>query len=88
MNAHEVDGLPVEEWLQIRKDAGKKINPETAEVAWQHGYTLDPYGVYHDLLPEERQVGRTYFARSPASDIWVSFRDLPAEIRDALWNKH
>jgi hypothetical protein len=80
--------MTVEQWLAIRKEAGLEIDPETAEVMWDYGYPIDPYGVYSDLSEEERQVGRVYFARSPASDIWVSFRDMPDETRQALWAKH
>ena len=69
----------MEQWLVVRKEAGLKINPKTAEVDAQ---TLDPYGVYPDLPEECQQVGREYFARSPGSDIWVHFHDLPEETRD------
>ena len=55
----------VEQWLAIRKEAGLKINPKTAEVEWRHALTLDPYGVYPDLPEECQQVGRQYFARIP-----------------------
>ena len=72
----------VEQWLAIRKEAGLKINPKTAEVEWRYAQTLDPYGVYPDLPEECQQVGREYFARSPGSDIWVHFHDLPEETRD------
>ena len=65
-----------------------KIDPETAEVDWEYGQVMDPYGVYSDLPEECQQVGRQYFARSPGSDIWVHFRDLPDETRHALWEKH
>ena len=75
-------------WLAIRKEAGLKIDPETAEVEWIYGLTLDPYGVYPDLPEEYQQVGREYFARSPGSDVWVNFDDLPAATDDALWEKH
>jgi hypothetical protein len=34
------------------------------------------------------QIGREYFARSPGTDIWVLFRDLPQQTRDALWDLH
>jgi hypothetical protein len=78
----------LEEWLAIRKEAGLKIDPETAEVYWCYALTLDPYGVYPELPEEYRQVGREYFARSPGSDIWVEFGDLPKATRDALWEKH
>ena len=78
--------LGVKQWLAIRKEAGLKIDPETAEVDWKYAQTLDPYGIDPDLPEELRQVGREYFARSPGSDIWVHFGDLPEETRDALWS--
>jgi hypothetical protein len=65
----------LKEWLAIRKKAGLKINPETAEVDWCYAQTLDPYGVYPELPEECQQVGREYFARSPGSDIWVHLDD-------------
>jgi len=83
---HMIDD-DVENFLAIQKEAARQIDPETAEVDWWYVDPGDPYGV--DPLPEEyRSVGRGYFARSPDSSIWVSFNDLPAEIRDALWEKH
>jgi hypothetical protein len=75
-------------WLASRKEAGLKIDPETAEVEWTYAETLDPYGVYPELPEEYWQVGREYFARSPGSDVWVSFGDLPEATRNALWEKH
>jgi hypothetical protein len=80
--------MTVEEWLAIRKDAGLKIDPATAEVDWAYEYTLDPYGVYGDLPSEYRQIGREHFARSPGSDVWVWFGDLPEKTREALWERH
>ena len=84
-----VDGnkTAVEQWLAIRKEAGLQIDPQTAEVFWKYGYTIDPYAVYPDLTDEERQIGRIYFARSPESDIWVEFGDLPDATREALWER-
>jgi hypothetical protein len=75
-------------WLAARKEAGLKIDSETAEVDWCYAQTLDPYGIDDDLPEECWQVGREYFARAPGSDIWVWFGDLPAATRDALWNRH
>ena len=75
-------------WLAIRKEAGLKIDPKTAEVEWTYALTLDPYGVWPELPEEYQQVGREYFARSPGSDVWVNFHDLPEATRDALWKKH
>jgi hypothetical protein len=75
-----------EQWLAIRKEAAVKIDPETAEVFWEYGSVSDPYGLY-DLTDEEDNIGRNYFARSPQSEVWVEFHDLPAPTRDRLWAK-
>lgn len=80
--------LPKKEWLALRKQTAPTINPETAEVAWVYGLTLDCYGVHPDLPEDLQQVGREYFARSPGSEIWVSFGDLPEATRKSLWQKH
>ena len=75
--------MDVDEWLAIRKEAGLKIDPMTAEVIWKYTLVLEPYGVLE--LPEEAQcIGRSYFARAPGSDIWVSFDDLPEQVRTEL----
>jgi hypothetical protein len=80
------ENAEIEKWLAIRKEAGLKIDPETAEVDWNYCQTLDPYGVQDEWeLPTEfDQVGREYFARSPGSDVWVSFDDLPDAVREKL----
>jgi hypothetical protein len=65
-----------------------QIDPETAEVEWTYAQTLDPYGDGLDLPEEYQQVGREYFVRSPGSNVWVCFDDLPDATRDALWEKH
>jgi hypothetical protein len=84
----EMKAEEVEKWLATRKEAGLHIDPETAEVDRDYAQILDPYGVRPDLPEECDQVGRVYFARSPGSDIWVEFGDLPKATRDALWKKH
>jgi hypothetical protein len=76
--------ISVEEWLAIRKEAAKKIDPYTAEVRWNYALVADPYGVHTDLTDEEQCIGRVYFARSPGSDIWVEFGDLTAETLTVL----
>ena len=78
----------IEEFLAIRREAGLKIDPETAEVLWDYAQVLDPYGIYPNLPPQWDCVGRAYFARSPNSEVWVSFDDLPETTREALWQKH
>jgi hypothetical protein len=76
--------LTVEQWLAIRKEAGLRIDPETAEVMWVPAVWCDPYCVYPDAWEVCPQVGREYFARSAGSDIWVWFGDLPTETRGRL----
>jgi hypothetical protein len=70
-----------------KKEAGLQIDPETAEVYWQHGQILDPYGVDTDLPEECKTIGRVYFARSPGTDVWVCFDDLPEATRSVLWER-
>lgn len=81
------DETPQDQWLAFRKEAGLKIDPKTAEVFYEWGQVLDPYGIYTDLTEEEECIGRLYFARSPGSDIWVEFGDLPEETLHELRKK-
>jgi hypothetical protein len=74
-----------EEFRSTRREAGKDIDPANAEVEWIYAQTMDPYGVDPELPVECQQVGREHFARSPGSDIWVWFGDLPPATRDTLW---
>jgi hypothetical protein len=73
----------LKQWLADRQEAGKMIDVATCEIACWHAQVLDPYGV-HELTPEEFQVGRLVFVRSPESDGWVSLYDLPEESARAL----
>ena len=70
----------VQQFLADRKEVGKTIDVENCEVFLCYGPTMDPYGV-HTLLPEEEQIQRHYFVRSPQSGGWVHERDLPPAIR-------
>src|SRR5262249_48964834 len=81
------DQMTVKQWLAIRKEAGLKIDPETAEVTWIYAEECDPYGVLPDLPAGWSCVSQAQFARSPGSDVWVDFGDLPAATRDALWKR-
>ena len=78
----------VKQWLAKRKEAGLKINPETAEVMWSYEWVFDPYRVYPEMPEEYQQTGREYFARAPGSKIWVWFSDLPEATMRALLKKH
>jgi hypothetical protein len=75
-------------FLAIRKEAAQHIDPETAEVDWEYGMIMDPHGIDSDLPDELQCVVRVYFARSPGSDIWVCFYDLPEAVHSALWERH
>ena len=77
-----------QEFLSTRREAGKHIDPTTAEVEWDYGEIMDPYGIDPDLPDELKCSGRIYFARSPGSDIWVCFDDLPEAVCGALWERH
>jgi hypothetical protein len=70
-----------EVWKELRELAGRQIDPTTAEVLCSSGKIGDPYGVY----PNERDcIGRLYFARSPGTNLWIEFGDLPEATRVAL----
>jgi hypothetical protein len=72
----------------IRKEAGVKIDPETADVFWEHGSVRDPYYLFeHGDDWGEDNIGRNYFARAPGSDVWVEFGDLPDAVRHRLWER-
>jgi hypothetical protein len=55
-----------------------------AEVASWHAYTIDTYGVCSNIPEEAQTFGREWFARSPRTDVWVLFEDLPGETQAAL----
>jgi hypothetical protein len=88
MTMTDTDTTDIEQWREIRRKAAAYIDPKTAEVWWEYGEVSDPYGIYPALPIEDICVGRNYFARSPGSDIWVWFGDLPEKVRDKLWNMH
>ena len=77
-----------EEWLRIRRHAPRELDSDTAEVSWWWEQICDPYRVYPDFPEELDQVGRTYYARAPGSDVWVWFGDLPDATAERLWEKH
>ena len=85
-NEEQAVEMTTEEWLAIRKEAGLRIDPATAHVTWRFAQVVDPYGIY-PYDPEADCVGREYFARSPDSDVWVNFGDLPKATVDALWKR-
>ena len=71
-----------EQFLEGRKAAGRKINPETAEVTMHKGDFYDPYNCAPEP-PSDRDVGQgsygpNWWVRDPNSDDgWVLLDDLP-----------
>jgi hypothetical protein len=70
--------MTIQEFLAIRKEAGLKIDPETAEVDWAYAQVLDPYGI---SPPDEEHecIGRAYFARSRAVTFGSSLVTFPRQ---------
>ena len=66
-----------------RGAAASQIDPDTAEVWFEHRQVLDPYGE-RVLPPEEDCVGRVFFAMDPDERVPVAFYDLPEATREAL----
>jgi hypothetical protein len=87
-NSERTVEVTVEYLRALRRAVGLHIDPDIAEVEWIYAQTLDPYGDYLSLPEECYQVGRECFARSPGSNVWISFRDLPRATLDRLWEKH
>ena len=87
-NSERTVEITVEYLRALRRAVGLHIDPKTAEVEWVYAQVLDPYGDNPDLPEECRQVGRDYFVRSPGSDVWIWFGDLPDATWDRLWKKH
>jgi hypothetical protein len=84
-NIHGMQPTKAGEERAIRKAEGLLIDPATAEIMWEFGRLLDPYGVLHETKPEmEDNIGKIWFTRAPESDIWVEFRDLPESTRKAI----
>ena len=78
----------IKEFRARRREAGLKIDLETAENFPFWIEICDPYDI-DVLLPRERKgcFKKTWFYRSPGSDIWVEEGDLPEATRRALEEK-
>ena len=73
------------EFRERRREAGLKIDPEAAEVFVDIREIWDPYYI-DPLRPRELKgyPAKTWFARSPGSDVWVYSADLPVATKRAL----
>ena len=70
-----------------RSEAGKRIDPATAEVWFTWGQVIDPYNEDPNLPDDCRCIGRIYWACAPESDTAVCFDDLPEATHEALWKR-
>ena len=75
--------------LAIFKEAGRKIDPETAEIDRYYCCPHNPYGLYPESEMPKGLIGvsKEYFVRSPGSDIWVWEGDLPQATHEALYKR-
>jgi hypothetical protein len=73
----------------LRIAAGKRINPETADVWFEHGQILDPYGDGGPMASDSEYdcVGRVWFAADPRERVAVWWGDLPRSTAEALEKK-
>jgi hypothetical protein len=71
-----------EVWKELVELAGRQIDPATADVICDVADMFDPYGLFPGN--ENAYPDRLYFARSPATNFWIEFRDLPEATRVAL----
>jgi len=80
-----IDGTPVKQWLLSRERAALDIDPATAEIAWSTEQLFDPYGIYPEVPASIRHYWfRECFVRSPGSNVWVWFEELPKATQEAL----
>lgn len=79
--------MTAKQWLAIRKEAARKIDPKTAEIFGTYIQTLCPERTLGELPAECDQFAREYFVRRPRSNIWVWIGALPKSTRTALWEK-
>jgi hypothetical protein len=75
------------QWRASRKEAGRRIDPETCEIGCWYADGGEPYDI-RDILGEDLHLERYYdkfnFVRSPDSNGWVCECDLPMEKWKAL----
>ena len=64
---------------EAMREAGKLTDPKTVEIYYWHCELDDPYNVLEDVRPEASCIGRTFFLKTPDSDIMIFADDLPEE---------
>ena len=70
------------EWLEIRKEEARKIDPETAEVKLSYACPVDPYGICDLFRLYYKYSGEDWSVRDAGSD-WIWAGDVP----DETWRK-
>ena len=88
------DFKKIEVWLAERKEAGKRIDPDNAEVACWYTYINDPYRKWPRPSDEGFWSGPSdlqCFARTPGGDDgWVWFDDFQRQRKmnwDGNWTR-
>ena len=59
-----------------RREAGKRMNPDTAILYCRYVMEVDPYGICEDIPEEFRCIGKNWFAFTPETGE-VVVQDLP-----------
>jgi hypothetical protein len=77
----------VQEQRMERKEAGRVLDPDAAEVICLYVETADPYGFCAELPEGISCVARAYFARAVGSELWIVFSDLPEATVERLWQR-
>jgi hypothetical protein len=68
-------------------EAGKLIDPATAEIHYQKGDRFNAYGVIDDQDPEISDYSHLFFLHAPGSEIWVEVNDLPEKTQKEVWRR-
>jgi len=71
-----------EDFLALKKQAGSKVDPTTAEISWLYANRFDLYGIAPGVADECFE--NLCYAYSPTSRISVWLGDLPNETKQAL----
>jgi hypothetical protein len=76
-----------QEWRMVRKEAGRILDPDAADVICLYVETADPYGFCAEIPEGVSCVARDYFARAVGSEMWIVFSDLPERTAERLWQR-
>ena len=69
---------------ELRRQAGRAIDPKTAEAFSTFRQVIDPYNDLSEFTEETYCIGRFWFFKNPDSNVWIWEHDIPNEITDAV----